>query len=1137
MVPGARFCSSCGATQDPAVPAARAPAAPVASRRITSVLFGDLVGFTSLSETRDQEDVRDLLSRYFEECRQIIARYGGTVEKFIGDAVMAVWGVPTSHEDDAERAVRAGLELVNRIQALGVDLDVAGLDMRVGIVTGEVAVTIGAEQEGMVAGDAVNTAARVQSAATPGQVWVDETTRLLTTSAITYVDVGSHTMKGKADRVPLWSARAVVAGIGGVQRADGLEAPHIGRDRELRLVKEIFHGVEETGRPAMLVVDGEPGVGKTRLDWEFEKYIDGLQATVRWHRGRCLSYGEGAAFYALAEAIRGRLQILRSGGAGPVDDDHDQAELLALGLDTFVADPDERDWLGPRIGALLGIGAVGTFKREDLFNAWATFLRRVGDDKPVVLVIDDAQHADDGMVSFLEHVLAVGSFPLFVLLLARQALLEGRPTLATNRRVTVLHLETLSPRDMGELLDGLVVGLPVQVRDTLVERAEGIPLFAIETVRSLIDRDLVLPRGGQYVLSDPDNLDLDAIAAPASLQALISARLDTLPPDERRVIDRASVIGSSFTRAAIAGLCPDVADLDGALAGLVRFQLLRQDSDRFSAELGQYRFVQSGVRNVAYGTLSRRDRKASHLVVARILEEGDNSAGEVSPIIAQHLLEALDAVPGEADRDELTVAAVDHLRRAATRASGLGAPAEAAGHLQVALDRCSDQALAAALQSELAEQLDRAGDHEGAIEHATSARDVFDNLGDPLMAGRATATLSRALVRGRFDFERAFAVADERLVALQERDDALEVELLLSSAKVSALLRSGADLREAADHHARLAERVGDASDVADSYISLGLHYTVSGPRGLGRVLLESAAAMAREAHDMRLLSRALVNLNADWTHDDAERAAEIGREAVAASATLGDLSWISSACINLLLATLVSGEWDETTALLDEGLLEGPDRFHAELVRCQIQHARGETFVPSADLDSAQAAEDLAVQACDQAVRAMMVLARGDRDVGELVVGAARHMYAQAGLFDDFTFLWQVVTEVAWSAGDRPALDELFAVMAQGENDNNLPVGLRAQQSRLLGLMAIEDGADPATVEAHLRTAIAESQNWKSAGTVARCQADLGAWLTRQGRADEAVDLLADARATFDRLGAVAWTRQLDAALAGVPA
>ncbi|HZK35721.1 MAG TPA: AAA family ATPase, partial [Aeromicrobium sp.] len=486
LVGGAKFCSSCGSSQGADEPKDAPPACvpPSAARRVTSVLFGDLVGFTSLSESRDQEDVRELLSRYFEECSKIIGRYGGTVEKFIGDAV--------------------------------------------------------------------NTASRVQSAAEPGQVWVDESTRLLTSSAITYVDVGSHHLKGKADPVPLWSVRAVVAAMGGAQRADGLEAPLVGRDRELRLFKELFHAVEETGKPALFVVDGEPGVGKSRLAWEFEKYVDGLTSMTRWHSGRCVAYGEGVAFFALVEAIRGRL------GAVDTDIDDDPRDLLDAGLDRYVPDTEERAWLRPRIGALLGIGSVGTFPREDLFSAWATFLERVGEgQQPVVLVIDDAQHADDGLLLFVEHLLSVGSFPCFVVLLTRPGLLENHPSLATNRRATVVHLPVLAARDISELLGGLVAGLPDDIRATLVERSEGVPLFAVETVRSLIDRDLVIPRGGQYVLADPQALDLDSIAAPASLQALIAARLDTLSVVQRRVVNQASVLGFSFRRDSIAGLCED----------------------------------------------------------------------------------------------------------------------------------------------------------------------------------------------------------------------------------------------------------------------------------------------------------------------------------------------------------------------------------------------------------------------------------------------------------------------------------------------------------------------------------------------------------------------------------------------------
>ena len=305
----------------------------MAERRVTSVLFCDLVGFTTLSESRDHEETRELLTQYFDDARRIIGRYGGTVEKFIGDAVMAVWGVPTAHEDDAERAVRAGLELVTRVGDMGHDLGVDDLAARVGVVTGEVAVSVGAVNQGMVAGDAVNTASRVQSVAGPGQVWVDETTRLLTSGAITYVDAGSHLLKGKADPVPLWSARAVVAARGGAQRADGLEAPLVGRERELRLVKEVFHGVEADGRPALLLVDGEAGAGKTRLGWEFEKYVDGLETSVRWHTGRCLAYGEGVAFFAVADAVRGRL------AASASDPDADPATQLAAYFDRYHVAP------------------------------------------------------------------------------------------------------------------------------------------------------------------------------------------------------------------------------------------------------------------------------------------------------------------------------------------------------------------------------------------------------------------------------------------------------------------------------------------------------------------------------------------------------------------------------------------------------------------------------------------------------------------------------------------------------------------------------------------------------------------------------------------------------------------------------
>src|ERR671935_3327521 len=285
--PGERFCGECGAALTPASadgpePAA-APAEPrLAERRLVSVLFADLVGFTSLSESRDPEEVRELLSRYFDSCRRLIELYGGTVEKFIGDAVMAVWGTPTAQEDDAERAVRAALDLVAMVSALGQEVGAPELRARAGVLTGEAAVTIGAEGQGMVAGDLVNTASRIQSAAEPGTVLAGESTRRATEAAIAYEAAGSFELKGKAEPVPLSRALRVTAGVGGALKSTGLEPPFAGRDRELRLVKELFHASGDEGKAHLVSVVGIAGLGKSRLGWEFFKYLDGVSDGGWW---------------------------------------------------------------------------------------------------------------------------------------------------------------------------------------------------------------------------------------------------------------------------------------------------------------------------------------------------------------------------------------------------------------------------------------------------------------------------------------------------------------------------------------------------------------------------------------------------------------------------------------------------------------------------------------------------------------------------------------------------------------------------------------------------------------------------------------------------------------------------------------
>ena len=523
--PAARFCTNCGTPLQPnpggeRVGVAETPmaysasaatqgeaSAPVAERRFVTVLFVDLVGFTTFSEGRDAEEVRELLTRYFELSSDVIGRYGGTIDKFIGDAVMAVWGAPIAREDDAERAVRAGLELVDAVPTLGPEI-VA----RAGVLTGEAAVTIGAVNQGMVAGDLVNTASRLQSAAVPGTVLVGEATQRAASAAIAFEPAGPQTLKGKQAPVPAWRALRVVAERGGRNRSETLEAPFVGRDEELRLLKDLFHASARDGKSRLVSVIGPAGIGKTRLSWEFKKYLDGLVEEIWWHDGRSPAYGEGITFWALGEMVRRRAGLVET------DDEATTRERVASIVREHVTDEEQAPWIEAALLTLLGLGDGAPIDSDELFAAWRTFFEHLAAKLPLVMVFEETHHADAGLLDFIDHLMEWSrSFPIMVVTLARPDLLDRRPGWgAGHRAFTSIYLEPLLAVEMERLLGGLVPGLPGPTMERIVARADGVPLYAVEIVRMLLAQGQLIKEGEAY---RPVG-DLDDLAVPETLDGI-----------------------------------------------------------------------------------------------------------------------------------------------------------------------------------------------------------------------------------------------------------------------------------------------------------------------------------------------------------------------------------------------------------------------------------------------------------------------------------------------------------------------------------------------------------------------------------------------------------------------------------------
>jgi class 3 adenylate cyclase/tetratricopeptide (TPR) repeat protein len=1123
---GKKFCGDCGAPLDEAPTQASAvttpaPEPPVAERRLVSVLFADLVGFTTLSESRDAEEVRQILSRYFDTCRRLILLYGGTVEKFIGDAVMAVWGTPTATEDDAERAVRAALDLVAAVSALGDEIGAPELRARAGVLTGEAAVTIGAEGEGMVAGDLVNTASRIQSIASPGSVYVGDSTRRATEQTIAYEDAGSHELQGKSGLFPLWRALRVVSGARGALKSQGLEAPFVGRDRELRLVKELFHGSADNGTAHLVSITGIAGIGKSRLAWEFFKYFDGLPQTVYWHRGRCLSYGEGVTYWALADMVRMRCRIAEDEQARSA-----LAKLRAV-LVEHIVDEEERRFVEPRVAHLLGLEDGPRFEREDLFSAWRVFFERLAQVNPVMMVFEDMQWADDSLLDFIDHLLEWSrTVPLLLCTLARPELDDRRSTWGAGlRNFTSLHLEPLSPSAMEQLLDGLVPGLPEEVRAQILARAEGVPLYAVETVRMMLDRGVLVQDGPVYRPVGP----IASLEVPETLHALIAARLDGLAPEERRLLQDAAVLGKTFTERALATLLEtSETELAPLLKSLVRKEMLALQTDPRSPEHGQFSFLQDLVRHVAYETLSKQERRARHLAAAAHLESAFGEEEEIVEVLASHYLDAYRSGPDAEGADAIKVKARQMLTRAGERAASLAAAREGQRYFEQAAELADDAPIRAHLEDLAGRMAWRRGHGEEARAFFERASSAFEGAGTSHAVARIAARLAEIDFRDG-QLGECVTRLEQALETLSSEEPDEDVAMV--AGQLGRFLLLNGQYEEAAPR-LELALELAEALELrevfADALTSKSLLFSRRNRLEEARILLEGSVARALAEDLPAVAARALNNLGVVLESSDryseslsvTERGVELARR-------LGDRVWELQLFAGPISTLVVLGRWDDAFARAGEaeslpGAEHAPELFlHLVAIDCwrgRPAEARTRLGLYSAHRDSSE----FQTRSAYALHESMVLRAEGNHRAALEVLERelARSSAKLAVTFLTVKLGLVEALEAAFDLGDMAKLEELLGrieVLRPGER----PPLLTAHTARFRARLA----SDPSEADASFARAEELFRDLEMAFWLAVTQLEHAEWLLEHERATDAEPLLDRAVETFERLEATPWT------------
>jgi len=778
---------SCSAALDAAVPARE-------ERKVVSVLFVDLVGFTAASESADPEDVRARLQAYHACAKAEVERYGGVLEKFVGDAVMAVFGAPVAHEDDAERAVRAGLAILDRVAELE-------LEARAAVNGGEAIVALAARPElgeSFVTGDVVNTAARLQSAAPPGELVVGEQTYWATRHAIDYEELEPVEAKGKSERVSLWRAREARSRLG-VDLEPSRATPFVGRDDELEVLRQVYARALRESVCHLVTLVGEAGIGKSRLVAELRDHVDAQAELVYWRQGRCLPYGEGIALWSLGEIVKAHAGILES------DDPARVREKLAATVEPLFSTTGERAWIEGELARLVGAAeGEATGDRDESFAAWRTFLEAVAAQRPLVVVVEDLQWADAVLLEFVEHAVAwATAVPLVVLCTARPEFHELHPAWSGGtRNATTISLSPLSNDDTARLIGALLERsvLPADTQRTLLERAGGNPLYAEQFVQMLRER--------------PG----DDVPVPETLQALIAARLDTLSPERKSLLQDAAVVGKVFWSGALAAMDGrDERAVRDGLHELVRRDLVRPSRHSSVEGQAEFAFGHGLVRDVAYAQIPRALRADKHAAAAAWIEEiaGDR-VSEHAELLAHHYGEAL-TLARAAGADTATLE--DGARRYLVLAG------ERAGAVDVRRARALlEQALALTPASHprrgrmLTALVEHAEPTLSMSEQSALLEEALGELratGDEIGIGKANLLQSsQAWFSG--DMVRAQRLQSETIELLERHDPGPELaQAYATQAGRTAIAGDPRHALEWADKSMRLAEQVGTATVAA----------------------------------------------------------------------------------------------------------------------------------------------------------------------------------------------------------------------------------------------------------------------------------------------------------------------------------